>query len=345
MVKVGIIGCGSIARLRHAPEYNMNQNAEIVAFFDPMPERAEKLASEFGGKALSNYNDVLNIPGLDAVSICTPNNLHASMTIEALRAGKHVLCEKPMATNLEDARLMIETARQCNRFLMIGHNQRLVETHMKAKEILEGGGLGKVLSFKTSFGHNGPEMKSSDKGSHTWFFKKDSASVGVMGDLGIHKADLIRWLLNDEVDEVCAILSTRDKRNEKGDLIDIEDNATCVFRFNSGIVGNLNSSWTYYGREDNSTILHCEKGTLKIFYHPEYPLIVEEKNGNEVLYKTSSTQMSPKIKSGIVDAFIHSIVQGEKPGISGEEGFEALSIVIACIESHKKKEYVKVKHF
>jgi predicted dehydrogenase len=251
-----------------------------------------------------------------------------------------------MATNLEDARAMIDTAREFNRFLMIGHNQRLVEGHIRAKEIISSGELGRVLSFKTCFGHGGPEMWSVDKGKHTWFFKKDTASLGVLGDLGIHKADLIRWLISDEIDELSAILATRDKRNDKNELIEVEDNAICILKSNSGIIGNLNSSWTYYGHEDNSTVIYCEKGFLKIYQNPDYELVVEKKNSNEIYYKTGKMQTNGnQTNSGVIDAFVQSLVTGIKPEISGEEGFEALSIVIACLESNEKKSFVKVKHY
>lgn len=139
---------------------------------------------------------------------------------------------------------------------MVGHNQRFVDGHIKARQLLAGNELGRIISFKTSFGHGGPEFWSADKARHTWFFKKDAASIGAMGDLGIHKADLIRWLINDEIDELCAILSTRDKRDNTGELIEIEDNAICIMKSRSGIIGNMNASWTYYGAEDNSTVIY-----------------------------------------------------------------------------------------
>jgi UDP-N-acetylglucosamine 3-dehydrogenase len=338
-IKVAIIGCGSITEFRHAPEYRANENVEIAAFCDPLAERAEKLANKFGCRAFTDYRDVLNITDLDAVSVCTANSTHASITLDALKAGKHVLCEKPMAVNFDDAKQMIETAKLCKRFLMIGHNQRLEKVHIRAKEILKCGEMGRVLSFRTTFGHGGPEMWSADKGIHTWFFKKNAASIGAMGDLGIHKADLIRWLIDDEIDEVCAMLSTRDKRNELGNLIEIEDNAICILKSRSGIIGNMDSSWTYYGEMDNGTILYCQNGIVRIFANPDYNIIIEKKNGEKVLYKLDSNT-----NSGIIDAFVRSVVSGVKPEISGEEGCEALNIILACQESFEKKSFAKVRH-
>ncbi|MGZ3814765.1 MAG: Gfo/Idh/MocA family protein, partial [Mucilaginibacter sp.] len=98
-VKVGVIGCGSIANHRHITEYAANPNVELVAFCDVLLERAEKAASKYGGKAYQNYEDLLANEEVEAVSVCTPNYLHAPISIAALNEKKHVLCEKPMATS------------------------------------------------------------------------------------------------------------------------------------------------------------------------------------------------------------------------------------------------------
>ena len=114
------------------------------------------------------------------MSICTPNVFHAPMAIAALQAGKHVLCEKPMATTIEEAERMNETANASGKILMIGHNQRFVPSHQKAKAMIAQGELGKIYSFRTSFGHSGPEGWSID-GKDSWFFKKNQAVIGAMG--------------------------------------------------------------------------------------------------------------------------------------------------------------------
>ncbi|HLK58602.1 MAG TPA: Gfo/Idh/MocA family oxidoreductase, partial [Chthonomonadaceae bacterium] len=106
-IGVAVIGSGSIATHRHAPEYAAHPDVEIVAFVDRVPERAEKLAKKYGAKALPKYEDVLDLKGVDAVSVCTPNAFHAPITIAALKAGKHTLCEKPMATSDQEAKDMI----------------------------------------------------------------------------------------------------------------------------------------------------------------------------------------------------------------------------------------------
>lgn len=178
-IRVAVIGCGAIAQRRHIPEYADNEHVELVAFSDPNGERAEQCANRYGGKAFTDHRELLRQIRPDAVSVCTPNATHAPISIEAARAGAHVLVEKPMATSDEEARNMIEAAESAGVFLMVGHNQRLMPPHVKAKELLESGKLGKVLSFRTSFGHPGPEGWSLD-GRESWFFRKEEAAMGAM---------------------------------------------------------------------------------------------------------------------------------------------------------------------
>lgn len=148
---------------------------------------------------------------VDAVSVCVANAYHASTAIAALKAGKHVLCEKPMAMNEADCLEMVETARKMGRFLMIGQNQRLAKAHVKAKEILDSGRLGRIITFQTQFCHPGPEGWTGSKNS--WFFDKKIAAFGAMADLGVHKTDLIVYLTGQKIVRTSAVLATLDKNS------------------------------------------------------------------------------------------------------------------------------------
>lgn len=344
-LKVAIIGCGSIAEFRHAPEYAANPAVEIAAFCDPAPGRAERLTLRYGGAACTSVDEVLAIPGLAAVSVCTSNNTHADITIKALCAGKHVLCEKPLAATLSEAAAMVRMAERCGRLLMPGHNQRLSAAHVKAKELLQSGALGRVLTFKTTFGHGGPETWSADRGSGTWFFRKNAASLGALGDLGVHKADLVRFLLGEEIDEVYAVTGAYHKTYENGDPIDVEDNAVCVLKSRHGVTGTLSASWTYYGAEDNSTVLYCENGIMRIYASVENPLIVERRGGAVEYFDVGAMQTNDnQTSTGVIDAFVSAVLTGEKPPITGEDGYEALSIALACSQSAKSGAPLGVAH-
>ena len=200
MFGIGIIGCGKIAQVRHIPEYNDNPDAKLVAFYDLNTARAKALAEQYGGRAYESVEALLADPNVDAVSVCSANASHAEITVAALEAGKHVLCEKPMATTLADCERMVSAAKKSGKRLMIDQNQRLAGAHVKARELIEQGEIGRVITFATAFRHGGPETWSIDPGQSTWFFDKKRAAMGAMADLGVHKTDLIQYLIGQTVD-------------------------------------------------------------------------------------------------------------------------------------------------
>lgn len=334
MFKVGIIGCGKIAQVRHIPEYVNNKNAELAAFYDMNTERAKELAGLYGGRVCESYQEMLADPAIDAVSVCTANNVHADITIAALRAGKHVLCEKPMATTLEECEAMVSAAKETGKILMIGHNQRLTKAHARAKRLLDEGIIGDVITFRTTFGHGGPESWSIDSGKNVWFFDKQKATMGAMADLGIHKTDLIQFLTGQKVVETTARVVTLNKRDSNGELIGVDDNAVCIYRMSGGALGTMTASWTYYGAEDNSTILYGTKGIMRIYDDPSYSIKVVTSEGETILYDIDQIQTNNKqTSSGVIDQFMDCLVNGRMPEISGEEALSAMRAVFASIRS------------
>ena len=154
MIKIGILGCGKIAQVRHIPEYADNPDCKLVGFFNPTKSRAEDMAAKYGGKAYDTAEELLSDPEIDAVSVCAANNAHAELTIKALRAGKHVLCEKPMAISLADCEEMVRVAHEQGKLLMIGQNQRLTKAHELAKKMIADGEIGKVITFRRDLEHH-----------------------------------------------------------------------------------------------------------------------------------------------------------------------------------------------
>ncbi|MET1029412.1 Gfo/Idh/MocA family protein [Domibacillus tundrae] len=338
-IKVGIIGCGSIAKHRHIPEYAMNDNVDIVAFCDIIAARAHAFADQYNAKAYVDYTELLENEEIDAVSVCTPNSLHAPVSIAALKAGKHVLCEKPMATSNEEAEAMIAAANESGKKLMIGHNQRFVASHAKARSIIESGELGKIYSFRTAFGHGGPEQWSAD-GEHSWFFDKERAFIGAMGDLGVHKTDLLRFLIGEEFVEAAAFVETSAKANST-----VDDNAVCILKSESGIIGTLAASWSYNGGEDNSTVFYAEKGIMRLEDDPDYSLIIDYKNGNSERHSLGAIQSNEEgqqTDTHVVEHFINSIVEDKTPPVCGNEGKKSLEVILAALESSETKQIVRI---
>ena len=345
MLNVGIIGCGSIARQRHAAEYKNNANTTIYGVFDVSRERAEAMAADFGGKVYDTAEAMIADPAIDAVSVCVANAYHAPITIDALNHGKHVLCEKPMAISLAECEAMYEASLKNGKRLLIDHNQRLTPAHKKAKQIIASGELGRVISFSATFGHKGPEMWSADKSSNTWFFKKNAAAFGSMADLGIHKIDLMRYLIGSDVKTVFSRMATLDKKFPDGTPIEVDDNSVEILTFDNGALGTVTTSWTHYGEECNASSLYCEKGTIKLYQDPRYALQVVYADGTKAHYELDRMQTNDDAQqrtSGVIDLFVESILSGKPSVLDVKDILNSMRVVFACLESAESGRVVEL---
>ena len=344
MLRVGIIGCGKITEVRHAPEYSENPRCEIGGFYDFVPERAQAFAEKYGGRAFESVEAL--IESVDAVSVCSANRAHAQNTICALEAGRHVLCEKPMATSLAECEAMVAAAKKANRLLMIGHNQRFNRAHQEARRLIQDGTIGRVLSFHTAFGHSGPENWTGTP--NPWFFDKKRAAMGALADLGIHKTDLIHFLLGEPIVRVSARMTTLDKHFPDGSPITVEDNALCIYETRSGAVGQMHVSWTFYGREDNSTRIYGTTGEIRLYDDPDYSLILECR-GREPMrlnpdrIQTNDDQNAGKrVSTGVIDAFVDAITLNKPTPATGEEALKAMRVIFAAEESAKTGKTISI---
>ncbi len=344
MFQIGVIGCGKIAQTRHLPEYAQNKDVRLAGYYDFNLQRAKQIADQYGGIAYESVEALLADKEIDAVSVCVANNAHAEVSIAALRAGKHVLCEKPMAVTLEQCEEMVQAANEAGKYLMIGQNQRLAKAHVKAKELIQAGEIGKILSFRTTFGHKGPETWSVDPGAASWFFDKKRAAMGAMADLGVHKTDLIQYLLDDRVVETRAKTVTLDKKGPDGVLIGVDDFATCIYTTEGGVVGTMTASWINYGEEENATVLYGTEGVMKIYDNPDYSIVVQKKNDEKTYYEIDQIQTNDnQTNSGIIDMFVASLVEGREPEISGKSVLDAMRAIFASIRSSETHEAVEIR--
>lgn len=338
MYRIGVIGGGQIVQRRHLPEIVDNPLAEVGAVCDVVPEKAAALAEQYGATAYTDYHKLIADPSLDAIIVAATNTTHAAMSIEALRAGKHVMCEKPMAVSLEEAQAMMRAAEETGKLLFIAQNQRLAPAHVRAKQLLQSGALGKVITFKSNFGHPGCERWAAEK-KKTWFFQKSQSFFGCLADLGIHKIDVVRWMMDDEYTEVYARVETLNKTYDDGTPIDVEDNATMVLKTAKGATGTITVSWTYEF-EDCSTVFYCENGVMTIYGDPEYQIIIKRFDGTEDYLKVGEIPNNKvQVKSGIIDEFVHSLESGVAT-ISGRDGYEPLKVVFGAYESSRTNSVV-----
>ncbi len=340
-IRIGVIGCGAIAERLHAPEYAGSPDAELVAFCDVIKSKAQALAAQFapGAEVYADYKELLRKAKIDAVSVCLPNFLHGPATIAALKAGCHVLVEKPMATSAAEGRKMLDAAKKAGKLLAVNQSQRLFPAHVKAKEVLDSGILGKVLHVTAMFGHAGPETWSP---SGKWFFKKDEARFGAMADLGVHKADLVRFLTGKEVAEVSGFFERLEKPRAT-----VEDNFAAALKFTDGTIGTLAASWTVKGMEANYTIFHCANGSLRVCAVPGRPLVANlVKPECEINFELPPPPTNDAGGWGldIGGRFCRAIKGEEAPYCSGEEGLKSLEVILAAEQAAKTGRTVKLNH-
>lgn len=241
-LKIGIIGVGNISGM-HIQAYQQNPNVELYAFCDINETQLKKRAEEFGvSRTFTNKEDMLALPELDAVSVCTWNSAHAECTIAALEAGKHVLCEKPMATNAEDARRMKEAAEKSGKLLMIGFVRRFGNDCAVLQDFLNTGFFGDLYYAKATY-----LRRNGCPGG--WFGEKARSGGGPLIDLGVHVIDLVRYLMgNPKPVSVYGatyqkLFDRRDLKDKKEyvatsktdhDIYDVEDLASAMIRFDNG---------------------------------------------------------------------------------------------------------------
>jgi len=336
MMKIGILGCGKIVRVRHAPECVANPQIELAGFFDIRIDRAKELTEEYGGRVYASVDEMLKDESIDGVIVCTSNKTHAEITIKALRAGKHVLCEKPMCTSVKEALDMESNANKVGKLLMIAHNQRFDQVHIRARELLQSGAIGKVLNFRTEFSHGGPEGWSIDTGN-SWFFNKEEAFIGAMGDLGVHKIDLMRWFLEDEFISISASVVNMDKKDSSGDPAGIDDCGICILHSNTGVWGTITASWCNYGTVNNSTTFYGTEGVMTIAEpHSESSITINR--GEETIEYRIKSQES----SGVADAFADAVINEKGSPVSGYEGVQCMKVVLAALRSAEDEKMIKI---
>lgn len=264
-IGIGILGCGMITQVRHAPEYARDPRAKITLVWDADPTRAREMADRYGAEVAATPEALWTSPLVDAVSVCTPNHLHGPQTVAALGAGKHVLCEKPMASSLDEAR----------------------------------------------------------------------AHYGVLGDLGTHKIDLIRYLTGQDVASVQGWVGTVHKAKADDTPIDLEDEALVRMRMASGLVGTLDVSWCHYGSADNETVVNGEKGVLTLRPEGAGELILETSDGRTVRHSFGGGWGLPEPGSGVIRGFLDALETHRPPLVTGKDGWAALEVVEATLESSR----------
>ena len=259
-LRIGFIGCGGIAYGKHFPGMQNEAkkgNVELVAFCDIIEERAVKATKDYGcegAKTYTDYKELLKDESIDAVHVLTPNVSHSQISCDALRAGKNVMCEKPMAATTEDAKKMLDAMNETGKLLTVGYQNRYAPVNRVAKDVIDDGYVGEVYYAKAKWLRR--------RGVPTWgvFLEKDKQGGGPNIDIGTHALDLALYMMNNyEVDYVVGTsfeklgsLSPKEqgqtdeamKANPwNNDTFEVEDSAFGYIKMKNGAVITLKSSW------------------------------------------------------------------------------------------------------
>ena len=322
-VKIAVIGCGTIANGAHIPSYTANPDCEILYFCDIIPERAEKAAKEYGsGKVVEDYREILKDPEVDAVSVCTPNNVHAPISIDFLRAGKHVLCEKPAARTYKEALEMQKVCNETGKILVIGVVNRFRQGVIRIKELINDGELGDVYQVYASF-----RSHRSIPGLGGAFTTKEIAGGGVLIDWGVHYLDLLMYCTGDPLPKTVTgqVHSVLGKNMEEyaytgmwagppdySGTYDVDDFVTAIIK-TEGPTITINGAWAQnIGKDESYIDFLGDKAGVRLDYFGQFVLYGQKGD--------SLTKIEFDFKNGghdaafqnEIDSFVRAVKTGEK---------------------------------
>lgn len=341
-LKIGIIGTGNISHA-HLQAYQKNPGVELYALCDINEGRVKSAGEKYGVTRLYTDKDAMlrELPELDAVSVCTWNAAHAECAIAALKAGKNVLCEKPMALNAEQARTMKQAAEESGKLLMIGFVRRYGNDCRILQDFIRDGFFGDLYYAKATY-----LRRAGCPGG--WFGDKSFSGGGPLIDLGVHVIDLVRYLMGNPLPvsvygatfhklgdrhELKGVQGYAASDKSAADVFNVEDLATAMIRFDNGAVLSVETSFSLNLKEDTGNIeLFGTKAGAKL--SPELELYSETSG-----YMTN-TQLTTRTSldfNGLFDNEINHFVDCVKKGVPcaspAEDGITLMRILDAVYQS------------
>lgn len=305
-VRWGLIGCGDISRKRVAPALRDSALCELVAVSRAQTQLAESFASEFGARRwYSEWQQLLMDYEIDAIYVATPVHLHAEQTIAAAEAGKHVLCEKPMALNAAECDRMIAACRSNDVKLGVAYYRHFYPVVHRVKELLELGELGVPIIVQVN-AFEWFDPKPSD--ARSWLISKKLSGGGPMFDFGCHRIEVLLDMLG-AIGDVKATLANKFFERE------VEDVATAVFQFERGTCGTLTVA--HSAREPQDTLdLFCSNGSIHIPVLNEGRMRVLSVDGERM----EEHPNAPNIHQPLIEDFARAVLENRDPVVTGEIG-------------------------
>lgn len=352
-IKVAVIGCGTIANSAHIPAYMASDIAEIKYFCDIIPERADAAVEKYGcGKAVYDYHEILDDPELDAVSVCTHNDMHSVISIDFMRHGKDVLCEKPAARILSEALEMEKVSYETGRILSIGVCNRYANSVNHIRKLISDGELGEVYHVYASF-----RAYRSIPGLGGDFTTKACSGGGALIDWGVHYIDLILYCLGDPKvltasgEAFCKLgkdmknyvyesMWAEDTKNTENGTYDVDDSVVGIVRTDGAVV-SFNGAWAQnIGEKETYIDFMGDKGGVRLDYCGNFRFW-STKNGmlTETIpaYKTNDMH-----RSEVLD-FVECVAKGERNRNDIKYAVGTSKILQAIYDSSEAHAEIKIK--
>ena len=346
-IKIGIVGCGGIANNKHLPAIKKNGNYEIVAFCDIVKEKAIEAKEKYGtedARVYTDYSELVKETDIEAVYVLTPNKSHAAISVAAMKSGKHVMCEKPMAKSYADAKLMLDTAKETGKLLTIGYQNRYRQDSKYLKMACDNGDLGEIYYARAHAVRR--------RAVPTWgvFLNEEEQGGGPLIDIGTHALDLTLWMMNNyEAESVTGsvyrkLADQTDQGNAFGDWdpkeFTVEDAAIGFVKMKNGATIHLEASWALNTLEvDEAKTSLCGtkagadmKDGLRINRVQYNKQCVEKPDlgSGGVAFFTGQSEDAPDIEQRI---FYNAITKGEDLVVKPEQAIVVTRILEAIYES------------
>ena len=314
-----MVGLGRISMGHFMPGLKDAQQSRLTGLVSGHRDKAEKNAAEYGVPSTGiysydNFDSIRDNKTIDAVYIALPNSMHAEYAIRAAKAGKHVLCEKPMATTVDDCKAMIEACRSANVKLMIAYRCQLEPSNLRAIGLIRDGSLGQIGAIESANGFNiGPD----------WRLNKKLAGGGPLMDMGVYSLNACRYLTGEEPQLLSAYSSVIDK---DGRFNEVEEHVGWTMKFPSGIVASCNTS--YGSSMDGYYRVHGAKGALDLetaFAYQGQHLTASFRGGAKL--DEPSTAKDPSQFTRQADYFAGCILHNTEPKMDGQEGLKDIQYV------------------
>lgn len=343
---IGIIGAGSIAGAAHIPAYQaLPETCRLVAVADIDLARAQKLSKESKiPKAFDDYRRLLELDDVHAVSVCTPPAVHAEATLAALAAGKHVICEKPMALNARQARAMVKAAKKARRVLAIDFQTRFAPDARFLKQLITEGELGDIYFARAVYNRR--------RGIPAWgvFHSKQHSGGGALMDIGVHFLDLALWLMGHPK-PVSVLGATYNKFGNREDVynrwgkwntkeFDVDDFAVATIKLQNDATLTIECSWALNIEKDQQALQLCgDRGGADL-----YPLKIYKDRGIGLVdWIPQGIQESKSNHALCIADFVKAIREERPPLVRGEHGLLVAELIDAVYESARTGELVSLK--